>query len=58
MVDQAEEFVWSGEGEDAEILVRAPDETTAERASERALPAARLPGVHSPVHAAASAENL
>ena len=59
MVDQAEEFVWSGEGEDAEILVRAPDEATAERALERALPAARLPGVHSPIHAAvASAENL
>ena len=58
MVDQAEEFAWSGEGEDAEILVRAPDEATAERALERTLPAARLPGVHSPVHAAASAEDL
>jgi tRNA-splicing ligase RtcB len=58
MVDQAEEFAWSGEGEDAEILVRAPDEATAERALERTLPAARLPGVHSPVHAAASAEEL
>jgi len=58
MVDQAEEFAWSGEGEDAEILVRAPDEATAERALERTLPATRLPGVHSPVHAAASAEEL
>ena len=58
MVDQAEEFAWSGEGEDAEIFVRAPDEATAERAIDRTLPAARLPGVHSPVHAAASPEDL
>ena len=58
MADQAEEFAWSGEGEDAEILVRAPDEATAERALARTLPAASLPGVHSPVHAAASAEDL
>ena len=58
MVDQAEEFAWRGEGEDAEILVRSPDEATAERALQRAFPAARLPGVHSPVHAAASVENL
>ena len=58
MVDQAEEFVWSGEGEDAEILVRAPDEATAERAIGLTLPAARLPGVQGPVHAAASANGL
>jgi tRNA-splicing ligase RtcB len=58
MVDQAAEFVWSGEGEDAEILVRAPDEATAERALDRALPAARLPGVHSPVHVAALPDDL
>ena len=58
MVDQAEEFAWSGEGEDAEILVRAPDEDTAIRAIDRALPAARLPGVRSPVHVAASPDNL
>ena len=58
MVDQAEEFAWSGEGKDAEIFVRAPDEATAERAIDRTLPAARLPGVHSPVHAAASPEDL
>ncbi len=58
MVDQAEEFAWSGEGEDAEILVRAPDEHTAFRAIDRALLAARLPGVQSPVHVAASPDNL
>ena len=54
MVDQVEEFAWGGDGEDAEILIHAPDEVTAERAFERILPAARLPGVHSPVHAAAA----
>ena len=58
MVDQAEEFAWSGEGEDAEILVRAPDEATAIRAIDRTLPAARLPGVQTPVHVAASADGL
>ena len=58
MVDQAEEFAWGGGGEGAEILVHAPDEATAERAFGRALPAAGLPGVQSPVHAVASAENL
>lgn len=54
MVDQADEFVWGGEGEDAEILIHAPDEPTAERVFERILQAARLPGVQSPVHAAAA----
>jgi len=58
VLDRAEEFVWGGEGEDAEILIHAPDEETAERAFGRTLPAARLPGVRSPVQAAASAENL
>ncbi|CAA9467893.1 MAG: RNA-2',3'-PO4:RNA-5'-OH ligase [uncultured Rubrobacteraceae bacterium] len=58
MVDQAEEFAWSGEGEEAEILARAPDEATATRAIDRALPAARLPGVQSPVHAAASGDEF
>ena len=58
MVDQAEEFAWSSEGEEAEILVRAPDEATAVRAIDRSLPAARLPGVQSPVHAAASGDEL
>jgi tRNA-splicing ligase RtcB len=50
--------VWSGEGEDAEILIHASDEDAAGRAFERALPAARLPGVQGPVHAAASAEGF
>lgn len=54
MVDQVEEFVWGGEGEDAEILIHAPDEAAAERAFEHILPAASLPGVQSPVEAAAA----
>ncbi len=54
MVEHAEEYGWSGEGEGAEILVYAPDGETAGRAFEHALPAARLPGVESPVFAAAS----
>lgn len=56
MVEHADEFVWSGEGEGAEILVHAPDERAAERALDLALPAAGLSGVLSPVYAAASGE--
>ena len=55
MVEHAEEYAWSGEGEGAEILVYAPDEGTAAGAFERTLPAALLPNVQSPVFAAASA---
>ena len=54
MVEHAEEYGWSGEGEGAEILVYAPDEETAARAFQRTLPAALLPNVQSPVFAAAS----
>ena len=55
MVEHADEYAWSGEGEGAEILVYAPDEKIAERAFERTLPAALLPNVQSPVLTAASA---
>ena len=58
MVDQAEEYTWGGEGEDAGIFVHAPDDSTAERAFGRVLPVASLPGVRDPVYAAASTENL
>ncbi len=58
MLDHSEEFAWGGEGEDAEILIHAPDGPAAERAFGRTLPAARLPGVRSPVYAAASAEGF
>ena len=58
MVEHAADFEWRGEGEEAEVVVYAPDATIAERAFERALPAARLPGVESPVEAAASPEGF
>ncbi len=58
MVEHAEEFAWSGEGEGAEILVHASDEQTAGRAFERTLPAALLPGVESPVYVASSPEGF
>ena len=58
MVEHAADFEWRGEGEEAEVAVYAPDAATAERALERALPAARLPGVESPVEASASGEGF
>lgn len=54
MAEHAADFEWRGEGEEAEVWVYAPDAATAERALERALPAARLPGAENPVEAAAS----
>ena len=50
MAEHAAEFEWRGEGDEAEIFLYAPDDT----AFSRALPATRLPGVESPVYAAAS----
>lgn len=58
MAEHTGDYEWSGEGEGAEIVLYAPDENTAEPALERALPAARLPGVESPVHAASSPEGF
>lgn len=57
-MDRSGEFVWRGDGEEAEVAVVAPDETSAGRAFERALPAAMLPGAESPVWAAASEEGF
>ena len=54
MAEHAAEYEWRGEGEEAEIVLYAPDDS----AFERALPAARLPGVQSPVYAAASPEGF
>ena len=54
MADHAAEYEWRGEGEDAEVVLFAPDDA----ALERVLPAARLPGVQSPVYAAASPEGF
>ncbi|MCA1687090.1 MAG: hypothetical protein LC714_00455, partial [Actinobacteria bacterium] len=58
MVEHAADYEWRGEGEGAEVVLYAPDEGVAESAFERILSAARLPGVESPVHAAASPEGL
>ncbi len=54
MAEHAADFEWRGEGEEAEIILFAPNDT----AFERALPAARLPSVESPVYAAASPEGF
>ena len=54
MSEHAAEYEWRGEGEEAEIFLYAPDDT----AFQHALPAARLPGVESPVYAAASPEGF
>ena len=53
MVERSSDFEWRGEGEAAEVVIFAPDARIASTAFERALPAARLPGVESPVYAAA-----
>ena len=54
MTEHAAEYEWRGEGDGAEVVLYAPDDS----AFERALPAARLPGVESPVYAAASQEGF
>ena len=52
MAENVAEYEWRGEGDEAEIFLYAPDDSS----FERALPAASLPGVQSPVYAAASSE--
>lgn len=54
MAEHAAEYEWRGDGEEAEVLLFAPDDA----AFERVLPATRLPGVESPVYAAASPEGF
>ena len=54
MAEHVAEYEWRGEGEEAEIFLYAPGDSD----FERTLPAARLPGVESPVYAAASPEGL
>jgi tRNA-splicing ligase RtcB (3'-phosphate/5'-hydroxy nucleic acid ligase) len=58
MVEHAADYEWRGEGEAAEIVLYAPDARVAGSAFERVLPAARLPGIESPVYAASSPEGL
>lgn len=50
MAEHAAEYEWRGEGEEAEVVLYAPDDAD----FARALPAASLPGVESPVCAAAA----
>jgi tRNA-splicing ligase RtcB len=50
LAEHAAEYEWRGDGEEAEILLYAPDDA----AFERVLPATLLPGVESPVYAVAS----
>ena len=50
MAEHVAEYEWRGEGEEAEVVLYAPDDS----AFERVLPAAELPGVENPVYAAAS----
>ncbi len=54
MAEHAADYEWRGECDEAEVVLYAPDGS----AFERALPAARLPGVESPVYAAASPEGF
>ncbi len=54
MAEHAAKYEWRGEAEEAEIVLYAPDDS----AFERALLAARLPGVKNPVYAAASPEGF
>jgi tRNA-splicing ligase RtcB (3'-phosphate/5'-hydroxy nucleic acid ligase) len=54
LAEHAAEYEWRGDGEEAEILLYAPDDA----AIERVLPATSLPGVESPVYAAASPEGF
>ena len=54
MAEYAADFEWRGEGEEAEIVLYAPNSTVADWALERTRLAAQLPGVTSPLYAAAS----
>jgi len=54
LAEHVADYEWRGEGDNAEVILYAPDDT----AFEDALPATRLPGVESPVYAAASPRDL
>jgi tRNA-splicing ligase RtcB (3'-phosphate/5'-hydroxy nucleic acid ligase) len=58
MIEHAGDHEWRGEGEGAEIILYAPEDSVAEAAFGRVGPITRLPGVESPVYAAASPEGL
>jgi tRNA-splicing ligase RtcB len=58
MLEHAGDYEWRGEGEGAEVVLYAPEGSLAEAAFGRVAPITRLPGVESPVYAAASPEGL
>jgi tRNA-splicing ligase RtcB (3'-phosphate/5'-hydroxy nucleic acid ligase) len=58
MIEHAADYEWRGDGEEAEVVLYAPEERVADSAFDRILPATRLPGVESPVYAAASPDDL
>lgn len=57
MAEHVADFEWRAEGEDAEVVLYAPNPSVAGWALEQTLPAAGLPGVLSPIYAAASSRN-
>src|SRR5215203_3895605 len=58
MLEHAGDYEWRGEGEGAEVVLYAPEGSLAEAAFGRVAPITRLPGVESPVYAAASPKGL
>lgn len=54
MTERVADYEWRGEGESAGILLYTPDSAVADWAFERSLLADQLPGVVSPIYAAAS----
>lgn len=54
MAERAGDFEWRAEGDEAEVVLYARDDS----ALEKILPASRLPGVESPVYSAASSQNF
>jgi tRNA-splicing ligase RtcB len=58
MIEHAADYEWHGEGEEAGVVLYAPEERVADSAFDRILPATHFPGVESPVYAAASPEGL
>ena len=58
MLEHSGDYEWRVEGEEAELVVYASDPGVAETAFERVSWITRLPGVESPVCAAASPEEF
>src|ERR687886_2845622 len=58
MAEHVADFEWRGEGEGAEVVLYAPDQAVADATFEQALPAARLPGVVSPVYSVAASRDF